>query len=144
MVLNVTKNRYAHRIPIPSFILQLLKERRLLVGDSPFVFPRVSRSKLAQSVHYNDPRSFLEEVKKAIKVNFSMHDLRRTFGSVVTEVGLPDRLARQLLNHKSSGVMGRYADQSLEQLRPVIERIEDEMLAYATSNPKAQQQKEAA
>lgn len=144
VVLNVTKNRYAHRIPIPSFILQLLKERRLLVGDSPFVFPRVSRSKLAQSVHYNDPRSFLEEVKKAIKVNFSMHDLRRTFGSVVTEVGLPDRLARQLLNHKTSGVMGRYADQSLEQLRPVIERIEDEMLAYATSNPKAQQQKEAA
>jgi len=76
-------------------------------------------------------------------VNFSMHDLRRTFGNVVTEVGLPDRLARQLLNHKSGGVMARYADQSLEQLRPVIERIEDEMLAYATSNPKPQR-KEAA
>lgn len=143
VVLNVTKNRYAHRIPIPGFILQLLKERRLLVGDSPFVFPRVSRSKLAQSVHYNDPRSFLEEVKKAIKVNFSMHDLRRTFGNVVTEMGLPDRLARQLLNHKSGGVMARYADQSLDQLRPVIERVEDEMLAYATTNPKPQQRKAA-
>lgn len=143
VVLNVTKNRYAHRIPIPGFILQLLKERRLLVGDSPFVFPRVSRSKLAQSVHYNDPRSFLEEVKKAIKVNFSMHDLRRTFGNVVTEMGLPDRLARQLLNHKSGGVVARYADQSLDQLRPVIERVEDEMLAYATTNPKPQQRKAA-
>jgi Phage integrase family len=143
VVLNVTKNRYAHRIPIPGFILQLLKERRLLVGDSPFVFPRVSRSKLAHAVHYNDPRSFLEEVKKAIKVNFSMHDLRRTFGNVVTEMGLPDRLARQLLNHKSGGVVARYADQSLDQLRPVIERVEDEMLAYATTNPKPQQRKAA-
>jgi len=143
VVLNVTKNRYAHRIPIPGFILQLLKERRLLVGDSPFVFPRVSRSKLANAVHYNDPRSFLEAVKKAIKVNFSMHDLRRTFGNVVTEMGLPDRLARQLLNHKSGGVVARYADQSLDQLRPVIERVEDEMLAYATTNPKPQQRKAA-
>lgn len=144
VVLNVTKNRYAHRIPIPSFILQLLQERRELVGESPYVFPRVSKSKIAKSAHYNDPRSFLAEVKKGIQVNFAMHDLRRTFGNVITELGFPDRLARQLLNHKSGGVMARYADQSLEQLRPVIERIEDEMLAYATSNPKAHQQKEAA
>lgn len=136
VVLNVTKNRYAHRIPIPGFVLQILKERRLLVGDSPFVFPRVSRSKLAKSTHYNDPRSFLDEVKKAIKVSFAMHDLRRTFGNVVTEMGLPDRLARQLLNHKSGGVVARYADQSLEQLRPVMEDVEDEMLAYATNSPK--------
>ncbi len=141
VVLNVTKNRYAHRIPIPGFVLQILKERRLLVGDSPFVFPRVSRSKLATSTHYNDPRSFLEEVKKAIKVNFSMHDLRRTFGNIVTEMGLPDRLARQLLNHKSGGVVARYADQSLEQLRPVMEDVEDEMLAYATNSPKPARQR---
>lgn len=141
VVLDVTKNRYTHRIPIPGFVLQILKERRLLVGDSPFVFPRVSRSKLAKSTHYNDPRSFLEEVKKAIKVNFSMHDLRRTFGNVVTAMGLPDRLARQFLNHKSGGVVARYADQSLEQLRPVIEDIEDEMLAYATASPKKKRER---
>lgn len=141
VVLNVTKNRYAHRIPIPGFVLQILKERRLLVGDSPFVFPRVSRSKLAQSTHYNDPRSFLDAVKKAIKVNFAMHDLRRTFGNVVTEMGLPDRLAKQLLNHKSGGVVSRYADQSLEQLRPVMEDVEDEMLAYATNSPKPARQR---
>lgn len=141
-VLNVTKNRYAHRIPIPGFVLQLLKERRLLVGDSPYVFPRVSRSKLAKATHYSDPRSFLDEVKKAIKVNFSMHDLRRTFGNVVTEMGLPDRLARQLLNHKSGGVVARYADQSLEQLRPVMEDIEDEMLGYATKSPKPKRERQ--
>ncbi|MFG6466731.1 site-specific integrase [Roseateles sp. BYS87W] len=140
-VLNVTKNRYAHRIPIPGFVLQMLRERRLLVGDSPYVFPRVSRSKLAKAAHYNDPRSFLDEVKKAIKVNFSTHDLRRTFGNIVTEMGLPDRLARQLLNHKSGGVVARYADQSLEQLRPVMEDVEDEMLAYATTSPKPKRER---
>jgi hypothetical protein len=140
LVLNVTKNRYAHRIPIPGFILQLLRERRLLVGDSHYVFPRVSRSKLAKAAHYNDPRSFMEEVTKEINVKFAVHDLRRTFGNVVTEMGLPDRLARQLLNHKSGGVMARYADQSLEQLRMVMEDIEDEMLAYATTSPKARRE----
>lgn len=141
VVLNVTKNRYAHRIPIPGFILQIMRERRLLVGDSPFVFPRVSRSKLARATHYNDPRSFLEQVKTGIKVNFAIHDLRRTFGNVVTEMGLPDRLAKQLLNHKSGGVVGKYADQSLEQLRPVMEDVEDEMLAYATNSPKPARQR---
>ena len=136
LVLNVTKNRYAHRLPLPRFVLQLLRERRLLVGDSPYVFPRVSRSKLAKSTHYADPRSFLEEVKKGIQVNFSMHDLRRTFGNVVTDMGLPDRLAKQLLNHKTGGSTARYTDQSLEQLRPVMEKVEDEMLGYATTSPK--------
>ena len=84
----------------------------------------------------------MDEVKKAIKVNFSMHDLRRTFGNVVTEMGLPDRLARQLLNHKSGGVVARYADQSLEQLRPVMEDIEDAMLGYATKSPKPKRERQ--
>lgn len=135
LVLNATKNRYAHRLPLPRFVLQLLRERRLLVGDSPYVFPRVSRSRLATAAHYADPRAFLEQVKKGIQVAFSMHDLRRTFGNVVTDMGLSDRLAKQLLNHKTGGSTARYTDQSLEQLRPVMQRVEDEMLSYATMNP---------
>ena len=91
LVLNQTKNRYQHRLPIPGFLLHLLRERRLLVGDSPFVFPRVSKSKLARSLHYNDPRAFLESVKKGIKVAFGVHDLRRTFGNVVTNMEPPCR-----------------------------------------------------
>ncbi len=136
LVLNVTKNRYSHRLPLPSFVLKILRERRLLVRDSPYVFPRVSRSKFAEATHYSDPRSFMEQVKKGIEVNFSMHDLRRTFGNVVTDMGLPDRLAKQLLNHKTGGSTARYTDQSLEQLRPVMERVEDEMLGYASTSPK--------
>ena len=50
---------------------------------------------------------------------------------------MPDRLAKQLLNHKSSGATGRYTDQSLEQLRPVMERVEDEMLGYAPGTQEA-------
>ena len=49
---------------------------------------------------------------------------------------LPDRLAKQLLNHKTGGSTARYTDQSLEQLRPVMERVEDEMLGYASTSPK--------
>lgn len=135
LVLNMTKNRYAHRLPLPPFVLQMLRERRLLVGDSPWVFPRVSKSKFAKATHYSDPRSFLEEVKKSIKVKFSMHDLRRTFANVVTEMGLPGQLTRQLLNHKLGGSTDKYTGQSLEQLRPVLENIEDRMLGYATTKP---------
>lgn len=146
LVLNQTKNRYQHRLPIPGFLLHLLKERRLLVGDSPYVFPRVSRSKLAQAAHYNDPRAFLQSVKKDIKIAFGVHDLRRTLGNVVTNMDPPlsDRLAKQLLNHKSNGATSRYTDQSLEQLRPVMERVEDEMLGYASRNPKKQLKRAAA
>lgn len=133
LVLNVTKNRYAHRLPLPNFLFQLLQERRAIVGDSPYVFPRVSKSKMARSAHYQDPRSFMEEIKKGIQVAFAMHDLRRTFGNVVTDMGLPDRLAKQLLNHKTGGSTARYTDQSLEQLRPVMQRVEREMLGYATA-----------
>ncbi len=139
LVLNMTKNRYAHRLPVPSFLLGVLRERRLLVGGSPYVFPRASRSKIAVVEYYSDPRSFMQQVTNAIHVKFGVHDLRRTFGNVVTEMELPERLTKQLLNHRTGGSTRRYTALSIEQLRPIMERIEAEMLSYATVNPKAAQ-----
>lgn len=137
LVLRTTKNRHIHRLPLPSFVLRLLMERRELVGRSPFVFPSVSRSKLSRASHYTDPRSFMDSVKQGTQISFAMHDLRRTFGNVVNNMAIPSLLTQQLLNHRTKGSTAAYTQQSLEQLAVYMERIETEMLSYATVNPKA-------
>jgi integrase len=135
MVLSTTKNRHTHRLPLPPFVCQILTERRKLSNGSPYVFPAASRSRLRQTGHYSDPRAFMDSVKTATGVDFAMHDLRRTFGNVVNNMSIPSLLTQQLLNHKAAGSTATYTQQSIEQLRGHMERIEAQMLNYATCSP---------
>ena len=136
MVLGTTKNRYVHRLPLPSYVFTLLQERRAKVGDSPFVFPAVSRSKMRKIAHYSDPSAFMTSVKQSTGVLFAMHDLRRTFGNIVNNMAIPSLLVKQLMNHKDGGSTDGYTQQSMEQLAVYMERIESKMLSYATNSPK--------
>jgi integrase len=140
IVLHVTKNRYMHVLPIPDYLYGLLCERRELVGKkTPWVFPAYSRSPLRKVEHYSDSRGFMDGVTAATNVRFSEHDLRRTFGNIMSQLKMPTTVAKQLLNHKQGdGVTGLYTAQSNEQLVATINEIETEMLSYATAGPKGQ------
>lgn len=149
LALGHTKNRWSHELPLPEFVQQVLRERRLLVGESPYVFPSACRVDRFANGYYRDPRSLLQVVRKQAGVSFAMHDLRRTIGNVATALGIPSDTVRQLLNHKGgrAGAGVRYTALSLEQLRAVVQHIEDEILAQATDPPtrrSAQWQRRAA
>lgn len=137
LTLQQTKNRWNHVLPLPDFVLQVLRERRLLVGASPYVFPSATRDRRYAVGNYRDPRSFMHAIRKEAGFHFGVHDLRRTIGNVATALGIPSDAVRQILNHKGgrAGAGVRYTTLALEQLRLVMQNIEDEILSQATNPP---------
>jgi integrase len=69
-----TKNGDPLELPMSGFLVDLLRQRKILVGQSEWVFP--SRS---ETGHVAEVKSFIARVRQASGVNFTLHDLRRTF-----------------------------------------------------------------
>ena len=105
-----TKNGCPHSVPLSSLALDLLAQAKKLAVESGWVFPGPSEAKrvtmtpgaVSQAVHANLAHFGIEP--------FSPHDLRRTFTSGMSELGI-DRLTEQrLLNHLDQTVTGRHYD----------------------------------
>ena len=71
-----TKAGRALDIPMTDFVHALLVARRQL-GDAKYVFPSYGRNG-----HIEDARAWIDAVTAATGIEFSMHDLRRTFLTV--------------------------------------------------------------
>lgn len=61
-------------------------------------------------------------------IEWSAHDLRRTFVTLATRLEEPDRMVKRLVNHTERDVTGmHYIRLSVDTLRPYTQRIEDEL-----------------
>ncbi len=118
-----TKNHRDHSLPIPEVLVKLFRERKTDTGNSEFVFP--GKSGMAAVRDIDDSR--LKIVKNS-GVNFSLHDLRRTFATVATEVGIPPYLLKKLLNHRSGDVTEGYVISTSEILRGPMKKIAARMM----------------
>ncbi|HZR67488.1 MAG TPA: tyrosine-type recombinase/integrase, partial [Burkholderiales bacterium] len=78
-----TKNHGDHTLPMPQFVLELLRRRREIV-QGPFVFPGVGVTGL-----FVEPRKQMALVTRATGVSFTLHDLRRTFITVAESLDIP-------------------------------------------------------
>ena len=122
-----TKNRQPHTLPLSDHLLEMLT-RRLAAADKArpkrkFVFegPRGRLSNL---------RYAMESVNKASGVEFSIHDLRRTFATVADALDVPAYALKALLNHKSAGDVTRgYVQVTVERLREPMQKITNYFLA---------------
>ena len=56
-------------------------------------------------------------------IDFSIHDFRRTFATVATEIGVPHYLLKKLLNHRSGDVTEGYVVSTAEILRGPMKKI---------------------
>ena len=98
--------------------------RKLLVGASPFIFPTRSASG-----HLEEVKSFCLRVSKRSGIEFSIHDLRRTFVTIAESLDIPAYTLKRLLNHRSSNdVTGGYIIIDVERLRTPTERICERLL----------------
>ena len=113
-----TKNHRDHTLPLPDVLVKLFRERKSETGQSEFVFP--GKSGMAAIRDIDDSR--LKIVKNS-GVNFSLHDLRRTFATVATEIGVPPYLLKKLLNHRSGDVTEGYVISTSEILRAPMKMI---------------------
>lgn len=120
-VLNIptTKNGDPLSLPLSGYLTQVLRERRLLVGGSKFVFPTRSASG-----HVEEVKSFTARVGTRCGIEFSMHDMRRTFITIAESLDVPAYSLKHLLNHRTgSDVTGGYIIVDVERLRGPVEKI---------------------
>lgn len=119
-----TKNGDPLDLPLADFILDLLVERRRIVGSSPWVFPGKGKTG-----HLVETKKFTARVEQRSGVSFTLHDLRRTFVTIAESLDVPHYALKRLLNHRLSGdVTAGYIVSQPERLRGPVEAVADRIL----------------
>lgn len=133
-----TKNGRNHRLPLGRMTVELLRrrqeacveevERRGFGAKSrQFVFP--ARSRFSKTGHYSDATALLESLREEAEIpRLANHDLRRSFGAVMTSLDVPDTIKRRFLNHADASVTDTYTKPEWAMLKNWMERIEQGIL----------------
>lgn len=122
-----TKNGDPLELPLSGFLVELLKGRQEGAGGSEWIFPGTGRTG-----HLTEVKSFIRRVKAVSGVEFTMHDLRRTFITVAESLDLSAYALKRLVNHRVGGdVTAGYIVHDVERLREPVERIAQKLLALA-------------
>jgi integrase len=136
-----TKNGRNHRLPITPMALELLKRRQRLAAEEAvrrgfgsksraFVFP--AKSRFSKSGHYSDPTDLLNRLRDEIGVEkLNPHDLRRSFGALMSDIQVPDVIKKRFLNHAQANVTDIYTQAEWELLRETMARIEQALFMLA-------------
>jgi integrase len=122
-----TKNHRTHTLPIGKWLKQLLHERKKEARDK-FVFP--ANNKYG---HLKNHRKSIVSIRKQSGIEFTLHDLRRTFASIVNhQLSHTYSLytIKRLLNH-SGDVTAGYIQFGIEDLREPMQLIESYVLRCA-------------
>ncbi|MDA1370049.1 MAG: tyrosine-type recombinase/integrase [Proteobacteria bacterium] len=114
-----TKNGEDHTLPITSTVQSLFDRNQ---NGSPYVFP-------GKVVEVASMSSVIKNAADALAIEFTAHDLRRTAATVAAQHGFSTDQIGRLLNHSNKNVTEGYVQRTAEALRPIIQTIEDEILA---------------
>jgi integrase len=116
------KGKRALDLPMSDFAHELLVARRAL-GNANFVFPSYG-----ESGHVEDPRAFIDAVRAATGIEFSSHDLRRTFITVAESCDISAFALKALVNHGlGAGVTEGYIRMTVDRLREPAQRVADRL-----------------
>ena len=131
-----TKNHQIHELPLSDRLIEILESRQRyrqerVPSDSlayEFVFPGEG-----SSGHFVRPDLGIKEVVKHAGIEFSPHDLRRTFATTAEALDLPMSSIKRLLNHMTGAadVTGGYILIDVERLRVPMQKITDSILGAA-------------
>jgi integrase len=118
-----TKNREPHSLPLSDFLHNLLI-RRKKTSASDYVFPGPGKGG-----YIIEPRKQMAKVIETTGIQFTVHDLRRTFITIAESLDIPAYALKRLLNHKMSGdVTAGYIILDVERLRKPMQMIADFIL----------------
>lgn len=127
------KNRQPFLLPVSDFVIELL-ERRKKSAANAFVFPGEGRQG-----YLVEPRNYIAEVIKASEVDFTIHDLRRTFVTIAESIDIAPYAIKRMVNHKAHGdVTAGYIVADVERLREPVSRVTDFLLKCCKQKPSAE------
>lgn len=125
------KNHQPHTLPLSDYLQALLAARP---RSGPFVFPGPGKTG-----HLVEPKKQIAKVRAASGVEFSLHDLRRTFVTIAESLDIPAYALKKLLNHAMrQDVTAGYLIIDVERLRRPMQQITDYVLAAAGVRPGAE------
>ncbi len=104
----------------------VLNRKKFLPSDSVYLFPGVGGRG-----RYRDTKSVREIIKTQSGIAVTNHDLRRTFKSLGTELGINQVLVDELLTHAREGVDAHYIHPSMTRLREASQAIADHIMGQA-------------
>ncbi len=140
-----TKNKKEHEIPLGKKSLEILtnafKDRSKLPDTerSDYVFPASRTGRVTKTKTYiKEPKASINSVIEASNVEFTLHDLRRTFGTLLGEIGASFYQTKAALNHSAGSDVSQkhYIRIRLKTLRDIFERVEQTILEEAGIEPK--------
>lgn len=121
-----TKNHEPLMLPLSDFLIDLLKTRKQS-AESPYVFPGGGKAG-----YLVEPRAQMTKVMIYSQLQFTLHDLRRTFITIAEGLDIPAYALKRLLNHKmQSDVTAGYIIADVERLRIPMQRVTDYILRAA-------------
>jgi integrase len=124
-----TKNGDPLDLPLSGYLVDLLNDRKAAAGKSPWVFPSSSACG-----HIVETKKFTDRVTARSGVEFTLHDLRRTFITIAESLDIPHYALKRMLNHKISGdVTAGYIVSDIERLRGPVSLVASRILQLATS-----------
>lgn len=117
-----TKNSHPHTLPLSDY-LQGLLESRLETSNSEWVFEGRKNKPIVESRHQ------IQLVQSASGVEFSCHDLRRTFATIAENLDISQFTIKRLLNHSvSQDVTAGYIIKDIERMRVAMQGITESIL----------------
>lgn len=122
-----TKNGDPLTLPMSHFLTELLRERQASALSSPWVFQ--GRGKTG---HITEVKSYVRRIVSVSGIEFSLHDLRRTFVTIAESLDVSAYSLKHLLNHRiGSDITAGYIVIDVERLRSPVARIADRILELA-------------
>lgn len=98
--------------------------KRKAEAKTKYVFPNETNTG-----YMTDPKKQIANVIKESGVNFSTHDLRRTFITIAESLDISAYALKRLLNHKmTNDVTAGYIITDVERLRAPMQKITDYIL----------------
>lgn len=131
----VTKNKKKHKLPIGDWLASMLA-RRTAANALPYVFPAEN-----ESGHLKNHRDDVKALNVSSGVKFTLHDLRRTFATIVNHrlaKNFTHSTIKKLLNHSAGDVTNNYIQILPEDLREPMCLIEQFVLRHAGLIPTAE------
>jgi integrase len=118
-----TKNRDQHTLPLSDFLYELLRLRKSSQTNN-YVFAGTGAAG-----HIIEPRKQMAKVTELTGIQFTVHDLRRTFITIAESLDIPAYALKRLLNHRmANDVTAGYIIADVERLRKPMQLITDYIL----------------
>jgi integrase len=123
-----TKNGTPLELPISDRLLGILKRRLAQKTESVYVF-----NSYGQYGRVVEPKKIIAKIGKSAGIEFTLHDLRRTFTTTAESLNVGTYTIKRLLNHKTKrdDVTAGYTVLTPEELREPAQAIEDAILTQA-------------